>query len=421
MASDDESKLVIEFEDTGEQFDQTTSFTIQSSFTTPADAWSCTVVNEESPWELRRKFYPGRPVKLYLGDRLQVIGRLGSTTGRGSALEVRGRDYFADLIDPNIDPSVRINNRMTLADALIEGLRQLGITEVESSLEEVTSKKMGPVIYQRERVQSTETVPFFPNASGVEALLSTGGTSFLTRKVAVTEQVRDTMPRKGGEGAYQWAARLAAKYHLTVQPGSKRSAIALVAPDYESDVRFAFSRPGNIETATCTRNGEDVPTFVNASGRFVDGKESADGGFSGISLADEGSGFLSSNEGRRFVEASKMVSGRIKRGKQHKPPNLYKPIYFTDDRVKSADELRSSATRMLANKLRGFFSYTAMVNTHSDVATGATYATNTMAEVKDGVEDVGERLWVVETNISKGNGQGKRAAVKMIIPGTYVI
>lgn len=418
MADHDESQLVIEFEDTGESYDASTAFQIQSSFLTPSDAWSCTVANEEEPWLLRRKFYPGRPVRLYLGDRLQLIGRIGRTRGVGGgsgALQVTGRDYFADILDPQIDPTLRINNRMSLADALVEGLRVFGITEVESSLEEVTSKKMGN--------RSFRTAPaalkafrdsFDPDTRAfVDALPD--------RKISVTEPVTEAKPRKDGEGAFRWASRLAGKYHLSVQPGSKRSAIALVAPDYDSDVQFSFSQPGNVETATCERNGEDVPTFVNARGRFVDPKKLANGGFSGISMTESESGFVSSNEGRKFVEASGMVTGRLKQGEQNETPALYKPLYFSDDRVKSADELKSSAAKMTANKLRNFFSYRATLNSHVDVESGATYATNTLADVQDAVEDVSEKLWIVETSLVKRSGQGKRAEVKMMIPGTYVL
>lgn len=439
MADLDESRLVIEFEDTGEAFDQTISFRLQSSFLTPADQWSCVVANESKPWLLRRKFYPGRAVKLYLGDRLQAIGRIGRTrsSGGGSgALQVTGRDYFDGLIDPSIDPSVRITNRMTLADALLEGLRPLGITEIESSLEEVTAKKMGPVAFRTEKAALAQFAEEFNSQrqsaadSGRSTVLFSDSFSpdtqaFIdalpsqTVRIPITAQVRELKPNKDGEGAYQWASRLAARYHLSVQPGSKRTAVAVVAPDYSSDVRFSFSRPGNVESASCERNGEDVPTFVNASGRFVDEKQQAKGGFSGISLTDESAGFVNSNEGRKFVEASQMVTGRIKRNESNEPPALYKPIYFKDDKARSAEELRSSASRMVANKLRGFFKYQANLNAHTDIATGATFATNTLADVQDQVEDVSERLWIAETVLSKGSGQGKRADITMIIPGTY--
>lgn len=423
MADRDEARLKLEFEDTGETFDNATEFSIQSAFMVDSDAWSATFANENDPVKLRRTFQIGRPIKLYLGDRLQLIGRIGHTNGlggRSGGLQVSGRDYFADLVDPSIDPTVRINSEMSLSDALLAGLGVFGITEVESDLEAVTSGKMG------QRQFKTELQPAAFQAYAESFDLDTAAiarSAFVERKIAVAAPVPDLKPAKGGEGALQWAKRLAARSGFTVQPGSKRSAIAVVAPDYASPPRYRFTNPGNVEESTANRNGDDMPTFVNMSARLVNKKtQQVPGKSEGFSVSgsDSPSALRNTEEGRRFIAASGMVDRRLRPGEKNKLPNLYKPTYFADDRAKTQDQLLRSARRMMAEKTKRFFQYSATVYSHNDSDTGATYATNAMAEVLDGVEDVAEALWISETNLTF-NGSGKTADISMLLPGSYIL
>lgn len=420
MAEKDEARLVVQFDDTGETDDTAIEFKIQSAFMIPADAWSATFATEGDPAALRRKFVVGRPVSLFIGDRLQLIGRIGTTSGTESgsgALRVSGRDYMADLLDPDVDRSVRINGGMTLADALLEGLGVFGITEIETDLEAVTSKKMGKVNYKV--VEDFEIINF----DGPD--IDTGAIAEVVdvkRTIAEAEPVPELKPNKGGEAAYSWAARVAARSGFTIQPGSKRSAISVVAPDYSSPTRYRLIRPGNIMTGVATRNGDDIPSFVNMSGRFVDEKQQAKGGWEGFSIAGEDSptALRSTAEGRRFIEASGMVDRRLKKGEKNAPPALYKPIYNVDDKAKTNDQLLRSTRRMLAEKTSRFFTYRATVLGHTDAFSGATYATNTLAEVSDGVEDVNEQLWIAETELAF-NSQGKTTTLDMLLPGAYLL
>lgn len=417
MADSDEGRLLVEFEDTGETIDNATEFSIQSNFMVDCDAWSLTVASENNPASLRRKFQVGRPIKLYLGDRLQLIGRIGTTQGsRGGsgALTVSGRDYLADLVDPDIDPTVRITAKMSLADALIEGLRVFGITEVESSLEAVTSARMGKVRYERQIVFDEVEI------SGSEE--PTDEVTFTERTVAVAEPLPEAKPSKDGEGALQWAKRLAALSGFTIQPGSKRNSIAVVAPDYTSAARYTLTRPGIIRDASATRNGDDIPTYINLRARLVDPKQQAKGGFEGFSVAgdDSPSALRNTQEGRRFIEASQMVDRRLKHGETNALPALYKPIYHQDQKAKTKDQVLRSGRALMAEKTSQFFTYNATIYGHTDYATGAGYAINTLAKVTDAVEDVNDTLWIYETEISFG-ASGKETQLSMLLPGTYVL
>jgi prophage tail gpP-like protein len=424
----EKTPLTIEFEDTGERFTEATRYEIQSAFLIEADYWTASVVSDD-PVALRRMFTIGRPVRLLLKDRPQLIGRIGSTTGvagNSGALEVSGLDYLGDLVAADVDKSVRVTNRMTLRDALLEGLGVFGITEIQTDLEAVTSARMGQIQYEEQLVDPPVKKyrdSFEPDTQAmIDALKPT------TRNVAITEEVSELRPSKSGEGALQWAARVCARHGYTIQPGTKRSAIAITVPDYKSPVRYQFRRTrtgegSNLEDGTATRDGDNIPSWVNVSGRFVNSQQQARGGFSGVSVSgdDSPSALRNTREGRRFVEASGMVTRRLKRSEKNEPPALYKPIYHTDDKAKNSTELEDSTRRMLADYTKKVFSYKAKAVGHIYLPSGATYAVNTLADVTDEIEDVADRLWISETKIGHTPGRGDYTEMSMILPGAFIL
>lgn len=415
-----EHQLTLEFESTGERWDRITEYEIEDSFLVPSDSWQVTVYDPD-PVKLRRLFRPLEPVRLYLGDRLQVIGRIDGTqgVGRGStALRVWGRDYIADLVNPNIDPSVRVTNQMTLADALLEGLRVFGIDTIEGDVEQARAQTMGPVKY-RERPAGIQ--------SYVESLQpdTRAMVEQLPQQVVrtpITEKVPDAKPRDG-EGAFEWADRLAARAGFTIQPGSSRNAIAVVAPDYRADAVFNFSRPGNIEEATARRDYGDLPTVVITSARAVTSGLEAKGQWREIRAAgDESPASLwQTEEGRRILMEVGIVAARMRPGTSIAPPLCYRPLYHRDDDAKTAEQLERSARRMLADRMRRTLEYRCIVTGHQDPVSGSTYAVNVMASVVDDVEDVNEILWACERRLSYQPGRGEQTELTLIRPASFVL
>lgn len=420
-----QSRLRIEIESSGEVWDKVTEYSISESFFTPADGWEATVYSED-PIALRRKFQPRTNVKLYLGDRLQLIGQIDTTEGAGggsAALKLTGRDYMARLIDPNIDKAVRITNAMNLETALLEGLRVFGITTIEGDLNAVRAAKMGTPTYTSETIPtaSRELFGLSPQASTLSApafVLALTGLELEVR-TPTTETVADAKPNEN-EGAYEWANRLSARCGFTVQPGSKRSAIAVVAPDYSKGPQFDLQRPGNIEDGKAKRDYSGIPTLATLSARQVTAGTEAKGKFKTLSIVGDDSelALWRVPEARRILEAARAVGTRKKKTETGDPLDWYCPVYYKDDESKTEKQLNRSARRMMADRIRETLTYTATLEGHEDKA-GVTYAINVLAKVKDDIEDVDEILWIAERTLKGGTGE--TTDLSLIRPASYVL
>lgn len=421
-----ESRLKIEIEATGEVWDKVTEYSIQESFFTPADGWEATVFSEDARG-LRRKFQPRTNVRLYIGERLQLIGQIDATEGVGggsAALKLTGRDYMARLIDPNVDKNVRITNAMTLETALLEGLRVFGITTIEGDLDAVRAAKMGTPTYTSETIpagfrESFGLTPLSGSLSAPDFVRTLTGLELEVRTPS-TETVADAKPNEN-EGGYEWASRLAARCGFSVQPGSKRSAIAVVAPDYSRGPQFDLQRPGNVEQGKAKRDYSGIPTLATLSARQVTTGLEAKGKFKTLSLVGDDSelSLWAVPEARRILEAARAVGARKKKTDTGDPLDWYCPVYYRDDDAKTEKQLNRSARRMMADRIRETLAYSATMKGHDDAKTGATYAINVLAKVRDDLEDVDETLWIAERSLKGGTGE--TTELQLIRPASYVL
>lgn len=416
---------MIEFEETGEVWTKVSSYSINESFFTPSDGWEATVYSED-PVALRRKFLPRSRVSLYLDDRRQLIGHIDWTEGTGGrALKIGGRDYLGSLVDASIDKTIRITSTMSLADALIEGLRVFGITEIEGDLDAVKSAKMGKPKYVDVDISSPENFFFGPTVQEVSSPENNflGDDRIVTRRMAVSETVADSKPQDN-EGAFDWAARLAARSGFSIQPGSKRSAIAVVAPDYSGEPQFFLWRSldggGNVESGKARRDYGGIPLVTSISSRFVTAGLEAKGKAKVISIVGDESelSLWRSPEAKRILQASKAVATRRKKTQVGDPTEWYCPVYYKDYEAKNESQLNRSARRFTGDRIRDTLTYECTLPSHDD-RFGLTYSTNALARTADEIEDLDEVLWIAERTISGESGESTR--LKLIRPASYVL
>lgn len=421
MADNSTPELTVEFEDTGETWTNVTDYSISSSFIVPTDGWSCTVFDPD-PVKLRRMFLPLRPIRLYIGDRLQLIGRIDATAGAGgnsSALHVTGRDYLANLVMGSIDPTVRVTSGMTLADAILAATSVFGITEIETTIDEVRSKAMGTKRYESRFVDSGLALfkdSLNPDTRAMAELLPQREI-----KVAINEPIGDTKPGEG-QGVFDWCDRLAARQGLTLQPGSKRTSLAVVRPDFSRKVAYTLKRPGNIEDATATRDYSELPTVTNISARVAKKGKTSPGGYRSYPASGPNSSasLWLLPEGRRILNDT-VVESTPPSGARINPPDHYQPLYQVDNESKDEKQLDNAARRMLADRMRRTLEYECTVTGHADPVSSATYVTDNMALVQDEIEDVDEALWLLETELSYSAGAGRQTKLTLVRPASYVL
>lgn len=404
MANLPQHRLEIELEETGERTDKIQSYSIESDYMTPTDAFEVVLYHRDDPASLRRKWLPLRRVKLYLDGKLQLVGRIDETEGTGdsgAALMVRGRDYLAPLIDGSADPSVRFSADMVLGDAILEILKPYGI---------VTA--FGNFNLARNLVTGVDVPSGIPAADFREAKVS-------------EFKVGDN------QGAHEAANRIAARHGFTLQPVNQRDSIAIVRPQYGQSPRFTIERPGNVLKGSAKRNYADVPTVTIATARGVKGIPTSR--ITGVKGEFPTFGIEAPNEVGKFEEVKRitgigvgtpqlLMSRFNPRGEgiSGNAGLLYKPLFYEDKDSKTVEQLLAGMRRMLADRLKETLVYSCTMQGHTDPQTGAIYYYDTIATVRDEIEDVNEDMWILSRWL-RNDGTGPLTNLKLIRPGAIAL
>jgi prophage tail gpP-like protein len=401
-----EDRLTVEIEGAGVVTDRIISYRINTQYTTPTDSWEFVVFSEDDPKRLRRRFRPLQPVKLSIAGRQQLIGRIDGTVGTGESgalLKVHGRDYLADLVDSSVDPSFQIKKGQDIGAFLLELLKPWGITTVFGNFNLTRNVMSG-------------RKPFTKNPAR----------SYKSAKLEDTKASEN-------QAVFEFGNQVVARQAFTLQPAGTRDAICVDAPNYEQAPLYTLSRPGNLISGTADRNYAGVPTVTIARGRGGGsdaGKQSPGAkkeyptfdrsGPSQISKTAEVQHAITSDEGVVVVRESRFDP----KARQTKVFGfdfpVYKPAFFRDRDSRNDEQLDYAVRRFIAEKLRETLIYTCSVRGHVDPVSGATWTVDTLAHVRDEIEDVDEPLWIAERTFTNDGSSGPMTELVLVRPGSYV-
>lgn len=419
----EDAQLIIESEVSGEQF-RATRYTVDSDYFLASDGWTARVNSKSDPAGLRRKLQPLTPVKLYVNERHQLTGRIYDTEGEGggnTGLDLTGRDYIADIADPDINPSVRLTEEMTFEKALQTIFGPYGITKFSGNFDRVRNVRTG--ISKTTRVARTD----------FEAL-----------------KVGDLKPNDN-EGLYQFAQKFVARHGYTIQPGLARDEIFIVAPQLDQDVvaRLTAGRNGELLPGKAKRDWTNAPTHLVGTGRpstrevevkqrsiefsgrtsffstgleitpktTVETKQVTRATSVAMNLADTPFG-VSPEVKRIFGNVRQKALGP---GDTRGLLEVYRPIYHKDRHARSEEQLLRGMLRLASDKLRSTLAYSAAAAKHTIGDTGKVFAIDTLFGIYDAVEDVDEVLWLGKVTHAYTETEGARARLSFVRPGTVVI
>lgn len=334
------------------------------------------------------------PLELYLDGRLQLIGRIATSTRghRGSVIDVTGWDYRDDLKQGNVDPGVKIVAGDKLDSALLLAMGPYGITGLEDP-----EKKME---------------------------LRTGKAPTKMPKL-VWADVQHSKP-KPGDGCFQWCNQIAARHALTLQCATTRSLICLEAPNFIQSATAKFVRRdssgagSNIVTAQATRDYSTVPTLAKIVGAAGSSTETVAITNYEWDLWTLANGFAQEVQqtllrwtvsGRRKVTDKSPLSG----GK------LYRLLHWKDKNAKTLSQVGATAWRIACDQLKRTLIYDVTVRGTKDPVTGYTYAVNTMADVDDEDSMVKETMWCASCYRRSSDEEGTLTTLQYWHPGSYQI
>lgn len=419
-----EHRLTVELESTGERTDKIQSYRLSSNYLTPADEFEFVVYDNADPRSLRRKWQPLSRVKLYIDGEQQLLGRIDETEGDGessTALRVKGRDYVGELVDGGADPSVRFTENMDLGDALLLLYRPFGIRTLFGN-------------YNLTRNLLTGRIPHV----GVP------------RNDFKQAKLQD-FKIEPHQGAHEAGDRICARHGFLQRAAGTRDSLCIVEPQFGQEPLYNLERGKNVKTGHARRCYADIPTVTIATGRVgKKHKKQLNPDFDKVSTVQKSGnvadvtllpaliefpsfGDLAPNELGTFDEVkrialepvSKLRSKRVDWKARTMPFEsaddvLYRPLYFEDKDSRTDGQIERAVRRELSRRMKDVLTYTCQVRGHRELKSGAVFAIDTMAQVVDDIEDVNERMWIMERTFSN-TGNGPETELKLILPGAIAL
>lgn len=381
-----------------------TSYELDSAYMTSTDGWSVEAWLDESEAKQIGRLEL-QPVELTIGGAQQVLGRVEVTQvgGNGSIVTLQGRDYLSDMVECNVDPTLKIKEQMTVAEAVRLAASPVGITTVASGAAAVG-------------MRNTRTGK--PGSGG------SAGKDFAALKL-------DELKPQPGQGIFDFCNRIAARHGATIQPASKRDTVLLDAPDYTQTPRYRIRRGrddaarfNNVISATARRDFSTFPTVALFSG------QQARGAASGAAMATRYD-FLTL--ARAFSTELGAIAERVYQGSgeaaRRKPGDttalgagkLYRLLYLKDDQSRNPEQLERAAKRAIAERLKDTLAYSVTLRGHVDPESGGLWAVNTVVDVHDEIADVTEPLWIERRSFRYSADSGATTELECWRPESFQI
>jgi prophage tail gpP-like protein len=382
--------LVVHFEALARSTDRVLSWSIDSQYLTSTDGFEVEIYDDRLPRRLELQ-----PVELTLGDSQQALGRVDATVtgGSGATITCRGRDYVADLVECNIDPSFSVRKGDTLGSAIVTAAGPVGIDTV---------------------LDNTDTA--LRNAR------SGGQTGQRPPKEFQAFELEELKPSPD-MGIYEFCSRLAARHGATIQPGARRTDIMLSAPDYSQAPAYAIRRrigasgSNNVISAEATRDYSSLPSYMLFTSKsFTRGGSSLP-----ASVTYDVSDVIASYGGElQSVTADTVFPGR------RKPPSLqlglaqvYRLRYQQDDDSKNLAQLERVALRQMSEFIKDTLIYTVTLRGHIDPGSGLYWAIDTIVEVDDELAGVQEQMWVASRRFRYDGSSGATTELELWRKGAF--
>jgi prophage tail gpP-like protein len=375
-----------------------TAYSLDSAYLTSTDEWSVTVYDTDPE---RLRWLALQPLSLSIHGNVQLFGRVERVRrgDDGGAVTISGRDHLSAIVEGNIDPTVRITEDMTLAAAILTVGLPHGIMTVYGDADAQTRSMKAGVPLKDGKDQG------FPKI-----------------------QPGNLKP-EAGAGSFEWLNKLAARQGCTIQPGPQRGSVILSAPCYDQDPTATFKRSRSVGTvaqnnvidATSDENYSSFPTCGLATGKVAATGKKAEAAAKvydiGKAIAEVAPQLYAKIRDLIISERSKPVPNKP----APDPLKLYRFLYVKDEESRTAAQVEKAITRAVSERLRETLNYTVKAKGHRDPDSGAVFAIDTLATVKDEIADVDEVLWCASRRFTFQRNAGATSDLTYWRPGSFVL
>ena len=225
--------------------------------------------------------------------------------------------------------------------------------------------------------------------------------------------------KPGTAGIYEFANKILARHGAMLQPTTDRDRVSIQAPDFDQEPSYTIARtlepsPASLVVeSTATRDYSKLPTFGEVRAKVAKQGKPARAVTFTVDVVKGASGEMG-----RILKGA--FSGRQKLGSEARieAGQLYRLLSFKDDQARNEEQARRALNRAIADRVKDSLRYTVTLAGLKSPETGAYYAANTMARVRDEACDIDETLWVESVELEAG-GSGKRAKLTCYRPESF--
>jgi prophage tail gpP-like protein len=383
------------------------SWYVDTQYLVSTDEFEFTAAAGDPP--LRPSELDLRRVTLVLNGQPILIGQIEITSigSDGSAVTCRGRDFMADLLECNVDPTFKLRDDMTLEQMLLEVCSPLGISKIVDDADDYDADKS---------IRDIRT-GLTPDRKGRK------------RHARRSDPLKDYQP-KPGEGIYEYINRICARMGLTLQPGPDRQTLFITAPFYDQSSVYepirryrdaSLNTGNNCLGATAVRDFTRMPTVAQATGT------AATAGKAGVSLFKEVDVFgLGGAEELAAVIQDRAHAGRFKPSSaltgeelDARATRAYRLLYLRDEACRTDEQLDHAIRRAVAERLKDSLRYTCTVAGHKDLTTDALWAVDQTVNVEDEICDIREALWIAKRTFRFDRDSGSTTQLECWRPGSF--
>ena len=366
------------------------NYSIDGNWLTSTDGFSFTIYSDQ-PERLRNLKL--QPIHITIDGAVQLHGRVERTRRSSkNTVTCEGRDYISDMVESHIDPQIRITKGMTLEELVVQACRPFGIEGIVTDEDET---------YSLAEIRSGKKTGARPNSP---------------LKQLSAEEAK----ARPGAGVYQFLSTVLERFGATIQPWNQRNKLYIQAPHYDQDPLYELlaiegDSRSNVKSATVVEDYQRVPTFgIFTSKVSKDGK--AHGTESALLSIFEVIEALAGYQKDLF--ALNLADGRrTPSDSGFAPGALYRLLYSEDKESKTRAQLERASRREISERIRDILVYTCSVQGYRDAVTGAIYANDTIATVRDEIRDVNEELWVIGHKFTGGRGSGSSTDLTLLKKG----
>lgn len=382
------------------------SWSITSDYMVSADGFEF-VLYDEDPDNLRD--LEGLPVLLVVNGATQLIGRIDMTTRGDDGISVtcQGRDYVADLVECNIDPTFVIKEGETLGDVILRACKPIGITAIDpdSATEVVLDVRKGvPGKTKRHRGKKTE-----------------GGNKSKPPHELTLQDLKPDI----GQGIYEFLKPICDRHDCTIQPSTLRDTLLIAGPLMAQDPSFMLVRSrsdgsnNNIKSGTVSRDYSSFPTLTIVQGQGA--PRAGETTSSAVQIVDTWA--QAQRLGGELAQTLDSITWNGRRKNDDTTPipidKIYRLNIFRDDKARSPDQITKAAKRLFYEHLKKTLEYHVTVKGHVDPVSGAVWTINTICRVDDDVCDIHENLWIQSRTLKYSPGSGGTTDLVLIRPDTF--